>query len=180
MPDVRVAVSAEFTIQGDNIMSNFKRDSILVILIILVFAVIASITSCSASRTVNMPIVLLTDFGAEDYRISQLKGIIMNNNREARIIDASHSVPAFDIATGAFMLDTAAKEFPENVVFISVIAPYDQTDTKYFVLTTNKNQFFLLPDNGLSTHVIKQNGCQEHLSHYEQKLFKKPIKNLSA
>jgi hypothetical protein len=135
---------------------------------------------CAVQKAANMPIVLLTDYGSEDYRIAQLKGIIYSNNPEAMVIDASHSVPAFDIATGAFILDIAAKEFPENAVFIGIIAPYTGPETKYLVLTTNKNQLFVLPDNGLLTHVSRNTGIKTIYQVTNQKLFDKPIKELAA
>jgi len=127
-----------------------------------------------------MPIVLLTDYGSEDYRISELKGIIYSNNADARLIDATHSVPAFDIPTGAFILDVSAREFPENVVFIGIVAPYNRPVTRYLVLTTNKNQIFVLPDNGLVTYVVKEMGIKTAYEINNPDLFDKPVDDLVA
>jgi S-adenosyl-L-methionine hydrolase (adenosine-forming) len=157
-----------------------KKISLLLILLFSMVTFISVGLGCASQKAVNMPIVLLTDYGSEDYRISQLNGIIYSNNPEARLIDASYSVPAFDIATGAFILDIAAKEFPENVVFISIIAPYTQPETKYLVLTTNKNQIFVLPDNGLLTYVARNTGIKTIYQITKQELFDKPIKDLVA
>lgn len=161
-------------------VSYSKYISLILILLFSMVTFISGALGCTSQKEVNIPIVLLTDFGSEDYRVSQLKGIIYNNNPEAKLIDASHSVPAFDIHTGAFILDIAAKEFPENVVFISIIAPYTQPETKYLVLTTKKNQTFVLPNNGLLTYVIKNMGIKTIYQVTNQKLFDKPIKELSA
>jgi len=157
-----------------------KKISLIFILLLSIVISISGALGCIGQKEVNMPIVLLTDYGSEDYRISQLKGIIYNNNPAAVLIDASHSVPEFDIATGAFILDIAAKEFPENTVFIGVIAPYTRPEPKYLVLTTNKNQFFVLPDNGLLTYVIKNTGIKTIYQITNRELFDKPIKELSA
>lgn len=142
------------------------------------------VISCSLGpavpKAINMPIVLLTDFGSEDYRIAQLKGIILTNDADARIIDATLSVPAFDIDTGAYILDVAATEFPQNVVFISIIAPYTSPEAKYLALSTDKNQFFVLPDNGLLTYVVQDTGIKAVYQITNQKLFDKPIKDLAA
>jgi len=137
-------------------------------------------SGCVVQKETNMPIVLLTDFGVEDYRVPQLKGIIYTTNPSARVVDASHSVPAFDIATGAYILDIAAKEFPENVVFVAIIAPYTQPEVKYFVLSTDKNQLFVLPDNGLLTYVVKNTGAKTIYHITNQKLFDNPLKDLAA
>ena len=158
----------------------FKKISLILILLFSIVTFISGALGCTSQKEVNMPIVLLTDFGSEDYRVSQVKGIIYNNNPEVTLIDASHSIPAFDIPTGAFILNIAAKEFPENVVFVGVIAPYTQTVTKYLVLTTNKNQIFVLPDNGLLTYVIKDMGIKTIYQVTNRKLFDKPIEELAA
>jgi S-adenosylmethionine hydrolase len=157
-----------------------KKISLVLIMLLSTVTFISTAPGCASQKAADMPIVLLTDYGSEDYRIAQLKGIIYSNNPEARVIDASHSVPAFDIATGAFILDVAAREFPENVVFVGVIAPYAQIETKYLVLTTEKNQFFVLPDNGLLTYVIKNMGIKTVYQITNQTLFDKPIKELAA
>lgn len=157
-----------------------KRFGLIIIAFVLTVTSISCIAGCTSKQEVNMPIVLLTDFGSEDYRVPQLKGIIYNSNPNAVMIDASHDVPAFGIFTGAFILDIAAKEFPENVVFVAVIAPYAQTETKYLVLTTEKDQFFVLPDNGLLTYVAKNMGIKSVYQVTNRELFNDAIEELSA
>jgi S-adenosylmethionine hydrolase len=157
-----------------------KRYSLITILLLTIIIFTSGISGCANQKEVNMPIVLLTDFGSEDYRVPQLKGIIYNSNPEARLVDASQDVPAFDIATGAFILDIAAREFPENVVFIGIIAPYDQSEIKYLVLTNTRNQYFVLPDNGLLTYVVNNTGIKDIYQITNQKLFDRPIAELAA
>jgi len=159
---------------------NIEKINRILILLIIVIMLILGISICGRQSKVNMPIVLLTDYGSEDYRISELKGIIYTNNPAARVIDATHCVPVFDIATGAFILDVSANEFPEKVVFIAIVAPYTQPPTKYLVLTTNKNQIFVLPDNGLLTYVVKDMGIKTIYEISNQALFDKPMKDLVA
>lgn len=152
----------------------------MAILLLLAIMPVFGAAGCTSQKEASMPIVLFTDFGSQDYRVSQLKGIIYNNNRESTLIDGSHSIPAFDIHTGAFMLYIAAKEFPQNTVFIGIIAPYAQPETRYLVLTSNKNQIFVLPDNGLLTYVIKNMGIKTLYQVTNQKLFDEPIEQLAA
>jgi S-adenosyl-L-methionine hydrolase (adenosine-forming) len=157
-----------------------KISPILLSCVLSAIIFVSGTMGCASQKEINLPVVLLTDFGSEDYRVSQLKGIIYNNNPEVRLIDASQDVPAFDIPTGAYILDIAAKEFPEKVVFVGIIAPYAQTETKYLVLTTNKNQMFVLPDNGLLTYVVKNMGAKSVYRITNQNLFDKPINELAA
>jgi S-adenosyl-L-methionine hydrolase (adenosine-forming) len=154
--------------------------NVFILLLLLSIALSIPVASACIQKNTNMPIVLLTDFGSEDYRGSQLKGIIFSNNPEARVVDASEDVPSFDIATGAYILDIAAKEFPENVVFIGIVAPYIQPEPKYLVLATVRNQFFVLPDNGLLTYIVKDTAVEAIYLIDNQQLFDKPIKGLSS
>ena len=48
------------------------------------------------------------------------------------------------------------------------------------MLTTNKNQIFVLPDNGLLTYVIKNTGVKTIYHITNRELFDKPIKELVA
>ena len=157
-----------------------KKISLILIMLFSTVTFFSIAPGCAGRKAASMPIVLLTDYGSEDYRIAQLKGIIYSNNPGAMVIDASHSVPAFDIATGAFILDVAAREFPGNVVFIGIVAPYTGPETIYLVLITAKNQAFVLPDNGLLTHVIKNTGIKSLYRVTNQELFDRPINELVA
>jgi S-adenosyl-L-methionine hydrolase (adenosine-forming) len=161
-------------------MRTLKKPGLILILLVAVVTFVLTPLGCASQPEASLPIVILTDFGAEDYRVSQLKGIIYSNNPDARLINGSHSVPAFNIPTGAFILNIAAKEFPADVVFVAVIAPYSQTETKYLVLTTEKNQVFVLPDNGLLTYVAGNMGVKTVYQVTNQKLFDQPITELSA
>ena len=67
---------------------------------------------CATSEEADMSIVLLTDFGTDNYSVAELKGVIYSNHPSARVIDASHDIPAFDVAAAAYVPDVAAKEFP--------------------------------------------------------------------
>jgi len=157
-----------------------RTNSLILILTLAAVLSVPGNAGCTAQKETNMPIVLLTDYGSEDYRISQLKGIIYSNNPAARVVDATHSIPAFDIATGAFVLDVAAKEFPGNTVFIGVIAPYTEPEARYLVFSTDRDQIFILPDNGLLTHVIKNAAVKAVYQVTNQELFDAPIRELAA
>jgi S-adenosyl-L-methionine hydrolase (adenosine-forming) len=135
---------------------------------------------CNNSKNINLPIVLFTDFGSEDYRVPQLKGMIYNLNIDAEVIDGTHDVPAFDIATGAYILNMAAREFPSDVVFCAIISPYEQEETKYLVLTTGKNQIFVIPDNGLLSYIVQESEIKSIYRVGNEDLFDQPIAELSA
>lgn len=157
-----------------------KRLGVLFSFLGLFLLMVPGAAGC-AQKKAEMPLVVLTDFGSADYRVSQLKGIIYNNFPEVDLIEASQDVPAFDIPTGAFILHIAAKEFPQNTVFVGIVNPYSQKpDVRYLVLTTNKNQIFVVPDNGLITYVFLDMGVKAVYQITNQELFDQPIGELAA
>ncbi|MEJ2739179.1 MAG: SAM-dependent chlorinase/fluorinase [Dehalococcoidia bacterium] len=119
--------------------------------ILLIFLAIITLISgaCAPRKNTNMPIVLLTDYGSEDYRT-------------------------------AFFLDVSANEFPEKVVFIAIVAPYVNSPAKYLVFTNEKNQIFVLPDNGLLTYVVNNTGIKAIYEINNRALFDKPMEGLVA
>jgi len=125
-------------------------------------------------KPVNRLMVLFTDFGRESYRVPNLKGIIYSAN-EARVVDGTHEITPFDVREGAFLLYLAAKDFPENVVFIGIVAPGDPLEERRIVVRTGKGQIFVGPDNGLFTHVIRN--FEVELVHQitNQDMFAKPV-----
>jgi S-adenosyl-L-methionine hydrolase (adenosine-forming) len=157
----------------------FNRLSNLFVILVLAATFAIAAAGCS-NQKINLPVILLTDFGGEDYRVPQLKGIIFNSNPDAKLVDASHDVPSFDIPTGAYILDIAAKEFPGNVIFVAITDPYNQPEIRYIVLTTNRSQVFVAPDNGLITYVAKSQGIKSLCQVTNQQLYDRPLKNLAA
>ena len=56
-------------------------------------------------------ITLTTDFGTSDHLVGSMKGVILNINPAARIVDINHSVVPFDILDGALSIANAYKLF---------------------------------------------------------------------
>ncbi len=156
-----------------------KKIGLIIASLLILFSVFNTV-GCTEKPKTSLPVVLLTDFGSADYRVPQLKGIMYSSFPEMRLIDASNDVPAFDIPTGAFILDVAAREFPRDTVFVGIISPYSQTEMRYLVVTTNKNQIFVLPDNGLITYVARNTSLKSVFNITNQKLFDQPINELAA
>jgi len=142
---------------------------------VLLISLLVAFPACAASTT-SMPIVLLTDYGTDDYRVPRLKGVIYSANPGATIIDATHGIGSVDIAAGAYVLGLTAAEFPEDVVFMAAVGSADRG----IVLINDKDQIFVLPDDGLATFVIMNTGMKKCYAITNEKLFDQPIENLST
>jgi S-adenosylmethionine hydrolase len=149
-------------------------------LLVLLVSLLVALPGCSSAPKTNMPIVLITDFGTDDYRVPRLKGVIYSTNPDAEVIDGTHGIKAMDIAAGAYVLGLTAAEFPDEVVFMAEVGAGSTPDEKSLVLTNNRGQIFVLPDNGLATFVIKDSGIKSVYAITNEELFDKPIADLSS
>jgi S-adenosylmethionine hydrolase len=150
------------------------------VFLFLLLVMLASFIGCAAPNCGNMPVVLLTDYGYDDYRVPRLKGIIYSAFPGVDIIDATHGIPSIDVAAGAYILDLAAKEFPSNVVFISGVGSPAKQDEQYLALLTNKGQYFVAANNGILTYIINEFGIKEVYSITNADLFDRPEDMLSS
>lgn len=100
-------------------------------------------------------VVLMTDFGQEDWYVGTMKGVIHRVNNQIPIIDLSHEVPAQDVHSGAFVLWNAYQFFPSGSVFINVVDPGVGSKRKILAIET-EHYYFLAPDNGLMDLVLNE------------------------
>lgn len=93
-------------------------------------------------------ITLTTDFGLQDYYVSAMKGVILQQAPDARLIDISHEIPSQDIMAGSWVLKNSAMLFPAGTVHLVVIDPGVGTKRRPIALQVGE-QFFVGPDNGI-------------------------------
>lgn len=145
-----------------------------VLLALLMIVLLVSVIGCTPSVKAGMPVVIFTDYGSDDYRVPRLKGIIYSTYPDVEIIDGANGLTAMDVASAGYVLDSAAREFPANVVFIAGVgSPASQTE-QFIALLTNKGQYFVAPNNGLLTYVIDEMGAKEIHNITNTALFNKP------
>lgn len=150
------------------------------VFLFLILVTLASFVGCAAPYCGNMPVVLLTDYGNDDYRVPRLKGIIYNTFPGVDIVDATNGIPSIDVAAGAYVLELSAKEFPANVVFIAGVGSPAKQDEQYLALLTNKGQYFVAANNGILTYIINDFGIKEVYSITNADLFDRPEDMLSS
>jgi S-adenosylmethionine hydrolase len=105
-------------------------------------------------------IALLTDYGTQDHYVGELQGVILSINPEAKVISITHEVPSYDIRDGSYTLATAAKGFPPGTIFVGVVDPGVGTKRRAIIVETLDKKFFVGPDNGLFTDVMRSLGVK--------------------
>jgi len=112
--------------------------------------------SFAASPTV----VFMSDFGTIDDSVAICKGVMLGIEPNLRIIDITHEVQPFSIMDAARFLSGTAPHFASGTVFVVVVDPGVGSIRRPIVVKSLKNQYFVLPDNGLITLVEEVDGIQ--------------------
>lgn len=93
-------------------------------------------------------ISFLTDFGLEAESVGICKGVIARINPDARVIDITHGVPAFDVTAGALALASAVTYLPV-AVHLAVVDPGVGSGRQAIALVAGRGDVLVGPDNGL-------------------------------
>lgn len=105
-------------------------------------------------------ISLLTDYGITDSYVAEVKGVIYGINPDVKIVDISHDVGNYDIASGAFHLARSAPYFPKGTVHVGVVDPGVGGSRKGIIIKA-KDAYFVGPDNGLMAPAAERLGFEK-------------------
>ena len=103
-------------------------------------------------------ITLTTDFGTNDHLVGVMKGVILNINPAARIVDINHHVAPFDLLDGALSIANAYKFFPPRTTHVVVVDPGVGTERRP-LLVSGEKQYFIAPDNGVLSMIYEREPC---------------------
>ncbi|HEX4574439.1 MAG TPA: SAM-dependent chlorinase/fluorinase [Gemmatimonadales bacterium] len=93
-------------------------------------------------------ITLLTDFGAADGYVGEVKGVLLTQVHGAVLVDITHQVPPGDVRAGQYVLSRVWHRFPQGSVHLAVIDPGVGTARRALAAQA-AGHFFVAPDNGL-------------------------------
>ena len=121
-------------------------------------------------------ITFTTDFGQNDHYVGTMKGVIMNINPAAQIVDICNAVQSFDILDGALTIAQSYQHFPPDTVHVVVVDPGVGSTRRPLLVATAKHMF-VAPDNGVLSFVYdrEERILVRHISasHY----FLQPVSN---
>lgn len=130
----------------------------IIISILTIFVVM----SCTNQNSIDKsPLAIQTDFGRKDNAVASMYGVALTVDKDLKVYDLTHEIPAYNIWEAALRLDQTARYWPEGTVFVSVIDPGVGTDRKSVVMKTKNNYYFVTPDNGTLTFVAESLGVEE-------------------
>ena len=121
-------------------------------------------------------VALLTDFGTADHYVAAIRGVILQINPKATLVDVTHEIAAQDIFHAAFVLRQVLPFYPTETVFVAVVDPGVGTSRR-ILAARYSDRVVLAPDNGLLTLVHRDAELQEMRVVENRRLF---ASNLSA
>jgi S-adenosylmethionine hydrolase len=121
-------------------------------------------------------ITLLTDFGLRDHFVAAMKGVLLKLNPDVMLVDISHLIPPQDVFSGSLTLSQTCFYYPAGTIHLAVVDPGVGGPRKALAVSVG-GHFFVVPDNGILTHVMES---QEDFTAYEitaDHYFMKPVSN---
>jgi S-adenosyl-L-methionine hydrolase (adenosine-forming) len=103
-------------------------------------------------------ITLTTDFGTNDHLVGAMKGVILNINPAARIVDINHNVAPYDILDAALSIGNSYKYYPSRTIHVVIVDPGVGTDRRP-IMVSGEKQFFIAPDNGVLSMIFEREAC---------------------
>lgn len=121
-----------------------------------------------------MLISLTTDYGLGGGYVAAMKGVIYTIFPEACVLDISHEISPQGIFQGAFVLASTVPYLPDQSIHIVVVDPGVGGARKPLLIRTERS-FFVGPDNGVFTMVLRQEKPLEIVELTETKHFRLPV-----
>ena len=120
------------------------------------------------------PIITFTsDFGADDWFVGVVHGVIHHICPEAKVVDLSHAIEPGKIERAAFMIEAAAPDFPPGTVHLAVVDPGVGTRRRALAVRAHE-QFFVGPDNGVLDWALSDPGAAARAL-TETRYFRHPV-----
>ena len=93
-------------------------------------------------------ITLTTDYGLKDHFVGALKGKILSEYAEAKIIDISHEIDPFNTVEASYIISAAYASFPKGTVHLIGVDMEFNKENQHIVMQWN-DHYFIAADNGI-------------------------------
>lgn len=118
---------------------------------------------------------LITDFGHKDMYVGQMKCVIYQTVKDAKIIDISHDILPHNILQGSFFLISSWPYLPDNSISIVVVDPGVGSSRNILIMETD-NKIVIAPDNGILYPVIERYNLRPNIYSLDLKRFNDIVK----
>ena len=124
----------------------------------------------------NQIIGFITDFGARgQHYVASMKGIVLNINPKANIIDIAHNITPFSIIEAAYIIKSTYSLYPKNTIFIIVVDPGVGSSREIILIRTKSDYFFIGPNNGIFTNAFDSSEISNCIHIKNEQYFNSPV-----
>ncbi len=100
-------------------------------------------------------VTLTTDYGLRDHYLATLKGTLLKQDPDIRMIDISHDIENYNIVQAAYLFSNAWKAFPAGTIHLLSINDFDNELPQALGLKQDEH-YFIGPDNGLFSLIFDE------------------------
>lgn len=98
------------------------------------------------------PLITLTsDYGLRDPYVGALKGSILRQCPNAKLVDISHTVSPYDLLEASFVVANSTPYFPAGTIHVIAVDPHG--DERDMMVAQFGGQVYIFPDNGVITFI---------------------------
>jgi len=119
-------------------------------------------------------ITLTTDFGAADWFVGAMKGVILGIAPTAAIVDITHGIAGGDVRAGAFALAASCRFFPRRAIHVAIVDP-GVGSRRGAIAVQTADYVFVGPDNGVLSLALRGEAIKSIHRLENQRLFLKPV-----
>ena len=105
-------------------------------------------------------ITLTTDYGLKDHFVGALKGKIISEFADAKIIDISHDIDPFNTSEASYIIGAAYAQFPKGTVHLIGVDAEFNKENQHIAMQWN-DHFFVGADNGVFTMLLQHQKPQK-------------------
>ena len=98
-------------------------------------------------------ITLTSDWGQSDYYVAAVKGAILSAIPDANVIDITHNIEPWDIASAAFIIRNCYQNFPEGTIHIIAVETEESAEKPHIALKAN-GHYFIGTDNDIFSLIL--------------------------
>jgi|TARA_Y100000385_G_scaffold290474_1_gene363732 S-adenosylmethionine hydrolase len=100
-------------------------------------------------------ITLTTDFGVKDHFRGAVKGALLSEISDAKIVDISHDISPFSILEAAYVIQNAFSSFPIGSIHIIGVDSEISEENKHIVVQLN-DHYFICANNGIMSMICSE------------------------
>jgi S-adenosylmethionine hydrolase len=99
-------------------------------------------------------ITLTSDWGTSDYYLAAVKGTILSQLPDVKIVDISHHIATFDVEGAAFTIRHCYRNFPQGTVHLIGINSEESSEAPHTIVKA-RGQYFIGADTGIFSMILE-------------------------